>query len=145
MQKRDEDASARVGLTMTLAKRSRRSSESGLATTELAIVFPFLLLAMLLGAQTLLWSHGKDVARASADVAAEAASLLSEAGNERSAAVESARGVLNQTQAISNPDVSVVVTAVSVTVTVTGQSPSVVGSWNISESVTVPLERGGGR
>jgi len=130
MQRSDAVASARVGLTMTLAKRSRRSRESGLATTELAIVFPFLLLAMLLGAQTLLWSHG---------------SLLSEAGNERSAAVESARGVLNQTQAISNPDVSVVVTAVSVTVTVTGQSPSVVGSWNISESVTVPLERGGGR
>jgi len=122
-----------------------KEDERGLVTTELALIFPALLVAILLGAQGVLYGHARNVARASANTGAEAAALVSEMGNEQAAANAAATQILSQASALSNPSITVTLNADSVTVVITGDSPSVVGSWDIAESVTVPLERGGDR
>ena len=126
---------------MTRPKPDNTENEKGIVATELAVLFPILLFLMLLLAQIVFWSHAKNVARTAADVAAEAASLITEQGSEEDAATDAANALLGAAGGLDNPSIVVVVAAQTVTVTIRGGSLSVVGSWGIEESVTIPLER----
>jgi len=119
---------------------SKDSKERGMASTELAVLFPILLFMMLLITQIVFWSHARTIARTAADVAAEAASLSTSEGTEQQAATAAANQLLAQAGGLNNPSISVTVNAQTLTVTIAGNSPSVVGSWGIAESVTMPLE-----
>jgi len=114
-----------------------------MVATELAVLFPIILFLILLMTQAIFWVHAKSVARTAADVAAEEAALITHVGDEQSAATTAANNVLGSTQSLNNPAIVVTINGANVTVTISGKSTSVLGSWGIEESVTIPLEGAG--
>lgn len=116
-------------------------NEAGMVATELAVLFPIVLFMMLFIAQIVLWSHANSVARTGAEIGAEAAALVTTQGEETTAATDAANALFSTAGGLNNPSIVVTVGARTVTVTISGSSPSVVGSWAVEESVTIPLER----
>lgn len=121
--------------------RGIRDREKGMATTELAVLFPVLLITLLLVAQATLWGHSRALARAAADYAAEAASSVEAAGDEAATGQAAAQSFLAAAGDLSAARVDVVVGPETVSVTVRGQSVNLIGAWGVQATATLPLER----
>lgn len=132
-----------------LMARTRRSDptgasahgERGMTTTELAILFPVLLIGLLLTAQATLWGHSRALARSAADYAADVGASVQSAGMEEAAAAGAAQAFLAAAGDLSAARVEVTVTSETVTVIVRGQSADLIGAWGVTAEATVPLER----
>jgi len=122
-------------------RRDARDTERGMTTTELAVLFPVLLIALMLVMQSILWGHSRSLAQAAADYAAEVGAGVESEGNESEAARNAAANFLSAAGDLSAARVDVTVTADTVTVTVRGQSADLIGAWAVEAAVTKPLER----
>jgi len=116
-----------------LVERAR--SESGLATTEVAIIFPVIIGVMLIVVQGALWAHAGAVAQAAADHGAEVASLI---GSTDVAAELAAEDFASNSDIIGDVDAIANNAAGSefVQVTVTGNYPTIFGVRTISVTAT---------
>lgn len=105
-----------------------QQDESGLATTELALLAP-VLFALVLGiAQAAIWAHANNVAQGAADYAAEVASAYGSSPEEGVAAgnaVVSGSGLLKQAVVGVHVEIDTVV------VSVEGNYPTVFGRWAV--------------
>jgi len=119
--------------------------EEGSVTTEVAVLFPIMLILMFAAVQTGMLMHAKSVAgTAASQGAAAAASSLSE-NREQAEGSAVALAFANTAGGIVAPTVSVTVNQAdqTVTVTVSGTIPAVIpgGGWAVHDTVVMPLER----
>ena len=119
---------------------SRRSTEAGVATMQLAVLMPALLFWIGLIVQFGLWYHAKHVAGAAADEAIDAAQTPTGTAEDGSAA---ARSFLDQSGDLSNIEVTVDRAADRVVVLVRGDAPQLVPgfSWTVTARSEAPTER----
>ena len=124
-----------------LPRRRGRAAERAIATIEMAILTPVMLLLVTVSTQAALWQEADHVALAAAEsgVAAGAevgGSPAGATGEAKSAASQMGSGVL------ISPGVTVSESGGLVTVTVTGQSEQLVPGIPVSESAaaSAPLE-----
>jgi uncharacterized membrane protein len=110
------------------------------ASTELAIVFPAVLLIVALALQFGLYLHAAQIAEAAAQEAVEAAQA-EPAGVDSGRAA--ARSLLSQLGALRAPTIDVRRTALVATSTVTGRAQQVVPGFGVavSGSAQGPIER----
>jgi Flp pilus assembly protein TadG len=114
--------------------------EQGLATTELALLFPVVIAIVLGIVQAALWAHANAVAQAAAEYGAEIAAAYD---SDEQAGETAALEFLGQANAIRDGRAQAVIDTTSqrVTVIVTASYPSVFGSLGVSASSTTVLER----
>ena len=117
-----------------------RSTEAGVATTQVAVLMPALLFWIGLIVQFGLWYHAKHVASAAADEAVDAAQTPTGTAEDGSAA---ARSFLDQSGDLSNVEVTVDRAADRVVVLVRGDAPQLVPgfSWTVTARSEAPTER----
>lgn len=115
-------------------------ADAGLATTEVAILFPIVIAVVLGIVQAALWAHAGAVAQAAADHGVEVAALL---GSDDETGIAAAQDFLNHAGGLhdvavsaANPDGSEFVR-----MTVTGSYPSVFGSMSVRATATTVRER----
>jgi hypothetical protein len=125
-----------------LRRRRGRAAERAIATMEMAILTPVMLLLVTVSTQAALWQEADHVALAAAEsgVAAGAqvgGSPADATGEARSAASQMGSGVL------ISPGVTVTESGGLLTVTVTGQSEQLVPGIPVavSASASAPIER----
>jgi Flp pilus assembly protein TadG len=121
-----------------MPRRGRR--DTGLASSELAILVPALLFMLMLVVQFGLWSHAKQMAEAAAAEAVDAAQTptgTAEDGRQAALTTLAAAGNLRSVE------VEVDRTAELVTVTVRGAAPQLVPgfSWGVTARSAAPVER----
>jgi len=118
----------------------RRSGEDGLATTELAILFPVVIAVVLGIVQVALWAHAGAVAQAAADHGAEVAAAFGSSDAAGMAAAQdfamNAGTITNVAVSANNPSASELVA-----VTVSGSYPTVFGTKQVSATSTTVRER----
>ena len=119
---------------------SRRSTEAGVATTQVAVLMPALLFWIGLIVQFGLWYHAKHVAGAAADEAVDAAQTPS--GTEEDG-LAAARSFLDQSGDLSNVEVTVERATDRVVVLVRGDAPQLVPgfAWTVTARSEAPTER----
>ena len=134
-------APRRHGPATRLPRRRRRAAERAIATIEMAILTPVMLLLVTVSTQAALWQEADHVALAAAEsgVAAGAevgGSSATAKGEAMSAASQMGSGVL------ISPGVTVTESGGLVTVTVTGQSEQLVPGIpvSVSAAASAPLE-----
>ena len=114
--------------------------EAGLATTEIAILFPIVIAVVLAVVQGALWAHAGAVAQAAADHGVEVAASL---GSDDATGIAAAQDFVNNAGTLT----SVLVTANNssgsefVQMTVIGSYPTVFGSLSISATSVTVRER----
>lgn len=116
----------------------RREDESGLVTTELALLFPIVVLVVLFIVQAALWSHANAVAQAAAEHGAEVAAAFGASADDGR---EAATGFLAQAGQINDPVVQAVRVDGQASVTVRGTFPSVFGRLDVAATTTIVVER----
>jgi Flp pilus assembly protein TadG len=118
----------------------RRSTEAGVATTQVAVLMPALLFWIGLIVQFGLWYHAKHVAGAAADEAVDAAQTPTGTAEDGSAA---ARSFLEQSGDLSNVEVTIDRGPDRVVVLVRGDAPQLVPgfSWTVTARSEAPTER----
>lgn len=126
---------------MTTDGRLRRlDGDSGMTTSQVAILFPAVLFWLMLIVQYGLWWHAKQVANEAAAEAVDAAQLphASEADG-----TTVARGFLSQTGNLTDIVVTVSRTPALVTAEVTGRAPRLVPGfdWSVTARSQGPVER----
>lgn len=117
--------------------------DGGLATLELAVLFPVVLALMMTVTQAGLWYYARSVALGAAEEGVREG-RVQPASVQR--AHEAATGFLTQTaeDLILDSDVQAAASPTVVTVTVTGSSISLfpgLPGWSISQTATGPVER----
>ena len=119
---------------------SRRSTEAGVATTQVAVLMPALLFFIGLIVQFGLWYHAKHVAGAAADEAVDAAQTPTGTAQAGEAA---ARSFLDQSGDLTNVVVTVDRAPDQVTVEVRGDAPQLVPgfAWTVIARSQAPTER----
>ncbi len=119
---------------------NRRRHETGLTSTELAVVMPILIALILVPFQVALWWHAKQVADAAAREAVDAAQVAAatDADGERAA-----RWFLDAAGNITESRVTVTRTVDTVTVEVTGRAPRLLPGfdWQVTARASAPVER----
>lgn len=118
--------------------RRRTDDESGLVTTELALLFPLVVLVVLLIVQVTLWSHANAVAQAAAEHGAEVAAAFGASADEGR---EAATGFLERLGQIDDPVVQAIRTDEQASVMVRGTYPSVFGRLDVAATTTIVVER----
>lgn len=125
---------------MTLNRR-RLTADTG-SSTELAIITPLLLLLILIGMQTALWAHARDITRAAASAAAESTRV---SGGTTAAGRARAGQVLHRLGhgLIRAPRIKVTRTATTTTVTTTAMAEPIIPGLHLptAATVTAPVER----
>jgi hypothetical protein len=118
----------------------RERSETGLTSTELAVLMPVVIALVLVPFQVGLWWHAKQVADGAARQAVDAAQIQD--GTETDG-VDAAVRFLTAAGNIENPSVSVTRTLDTVTVEVTGRAPQLIPglNWQVTSQATGPVER----
>ena len=123
------------------ARRRGRAAERAIATIEMAILTPVMLLLVTVSTQAALWQEADHVALAAAQSGVAAGAQLGgsppgASGEAKSAASQMGSGVL------ISPSVSVSESGGLVTVTVTGQAEQLVPGIpvSVSASASAPLE-----
>ena len=118
----------------------RPRSETGLTSTELAVLMPVVIALVLVPFQVGLWWHAKQVADGAARQAVDAAQVHD--GTETDG-VDAAVQFLTAAGNIENPSVSVTRTLDAVTVEVTGRAPRLIPGldWQVTSQATGPVER----
>jgi Flp pilus assembly protein TadG len=118
----------------------KRRGETGLTSTELAVVMPVLIALVLVPFQVGLWWHAHQIADAAAREALDAAQVATatEADGERAA-----QWFLDAAGNITEPEVTVTRTTETVTVEVTGRAPRLLPGfdWQVTARAVGPLER----
>ena len=121
-------------------KTRRHRHETGLTSTELAVLMPVLIALVLVPFQVALWWHAKQVADAAAREALDAAQVetATEAAGEAAA-----RRFLNVAGNIEAPQVSVIRSTDTVIVVVTGRAPRLLPgfAWAVTARAVGPVER----
>lgn len=120
----------------------RLGGEAGVASTEVAIVMPVMIIVVMLVFQIGLFWHAKQAADAAAEEGVDAAQVATATEADGHAGVDT---ILSQAGNLRDVNVQVtrdLATGV-VTVTVTGNSPSIVpfGSWAVSSQAQGSIER----
>ncbi len=113
-------------------------SERGLVTTELAVLFPVLILAVLAMMQLALSAHANAVAQRAADRGAEAAAAFGASADDGKIAAQDFLVLAGQ---IDDPQVEAVRTPATASVIVRGSYPSVFGRLQVAAAAHVPIER----
>lgn len=118
----------------------RPRSETGLTSTELAVLMPVVIALVLVPFQVGLWWHAKQVADGAARQAVDAAQV--EDGTETDG-VDAAVRFLTAAGNIENPSVSVTRSVDTVTVEVTGRAPRLIPGldWQVTSQAAGPVER----
>jgi Flp pilus assembly protein TadG len=118
----------------------RLKGDSGVTTSQVAILFPVVLFWLMLIVQYGLWWHAKQVANAAAVAAVDTAQLPT--GSE-SAGDRAARTFLGQSGNLHDIEITVDRTPAMVTVEVTGRAPQLVPgfSWSVTARSQGPVER----
>ena len=125
-------------------KRPRRSGrlrgDVGMGTSQVAILFPAVLLWLMLIVQYGLWWHAKQVANAAAIDAVDAAQIPS--GSEATG-TRAAQDYLRQAGNLRDVTVTVERSPALVTVEVTGRAPQLVPgfTWSVTARSQGPVER----
>lgn len=114
-------------------------AEDGLATTQLVLVFPAVMLLVLLVVQYALVWHAKQLVDAAADQGAHAAAAADDGRDPTVAARQFVAGGAD----LSDVDVAVSRNAGRVVVRVAATAPRVVpmGSWRVAGEAAAPVER----
>lgn len=113
-------------------------AERGLATTELAILFPIVMAVVLSIMHVALWSHANAVAQAAAEHGAEVAAAFGADPDEGRVAAEE---FVERAGQVGDAIAVVSMRAADVTVTVSGTYPSIFGRLEVSASSTLVIER----
>ena len=118
----------------------RPRSETGLTSTELAVLMPVVIALVLVPFQVGLWWHAKQVADGAARQAVDAAQV--EDGTETDG-VDAAVRFLTAAGNIENPSVSVTRSVDTVSVEVTGRAPRLIPGldWQVTSQAAGPVER----
>lgn len=126
---------------MTTAGVNRRlHGDTGMTTSQVAILFPAVLLWLMLIVQYGLWWHAKQVANAAA---AEAVDVVQIPTASTASGETAARDFLAQSGNLTDIAVTVERTPALVTVEVTGRAPRLVPgfSWSVTARSQGPVER----
>jgi Flp pilus assembly protein TadG len=120
--------------------RGRWHDDRGMTTSQVAILFPVVLMWLMLIVQYGLWWHAKQVANAAA---AEAVTAAHVPHGTATVGEDAAKGFLDQSGNLT--DVAIVVTRTPelVTVEVTGNAPVLVPGfdWGVTSRAQAPTER----
>jgi Flp pilus assembly protein TadG len=118
----------------------KRRGETGLTSTELAVVMPVLIALVLVPFQVGLWWHARQIADAAAREAVDAAQVATatEADGKRAA-----QWFLDAAGNITEPEVTVTRTTETVTVEVTGRAPRLLPGfdWAVTARAVGQVER----
>lgn len=126
---------------MTTAGVNRRlHGDTGMTTSQVAILFPAVLFWLMLIVQYGLWWHAKQVANAAA---AEAVDVVQIPAASTASGEAAAREFLAQSGNLTDIAVTVERTPALVTVEVTGRAPRLVPgfSWSVTARSQGPVER----
>lgn len=126
---------------MTTAGVNRRlHGDTGMTTSQVAILFPAVLLWLMLIIQYGLWWHAKQVANAAA---AEAVDVVQIPTTSTASGGTAAREFLAQSGNLTDIAVTVERTPALVTVEVTGRAPRLVPgfTWSVTARSQGPVER----
>jgi len=119
---------------------ARLRNETGLASTEVAVLMPVIIALVLVPFQVALWWHGQQVAEAAAREAVDTAQVqgASEADGEAAAF-----RFLDAVGNLAHPVVTVTRDADTVTVKVSGQAPRLIPGfdWHVAATAQAPVER----
>lgn len=115
-----------------------RRSDRGLVTTELALLFPIVVIVVLLIVQVALWSHANAVAQAAAEHGAEVAAAFGATADDGRTA---ATGFLDQAGQIDDAVVQAQRVDGQASVTVRGTFPSVFGRLDVAATTTIVVEQ----
>ena len=117
-----------------------RRTESGLTSTELAVVMPVIIALVLVPFQVALWWHARQVAEGAAREALDAAQVVTATEDD---GVRAAEWFLDAAGNLTDPDVSVTRTAETVIVDVTGRAPRILPGfdWQVSAHASGNVER----
>lgn len=113
-------------------------NQRGLVTTELAVLFPVLILVVLGMVQLALSAHANAVAQAAAEHGAEAAASFGGSADDGEVAAQDFLVLAGQ---IDDPQIEVFRDTASAAVIVRGSYPSVFGRLEVAASASVPVER----
>ena len=118
----------------------RLRGDSGMTTSQVAILFPALLFWLMLIVQYGLWWHAKQVANAAAIEAVDSAQLPTGSEADGDAA---AREFLAQAGNLADVTITVDRTPAMVTAEVTGRAPQLVPgfTWSVTARSRGPVER----
>ena len=118
----------------------RRSTEAGVATTQVAVLMPALLFWLGLIVQFGLWYHAKHVAGAAADEAVDAAQTPTGTTED---GVAAARSFLDQSGDLTGVEITVDRAPDRVVALVRGDAPQLVPgfSWTVTARSEGPTER----
>ena len=126
---------------MTTAGVNRRlHGDTGMTTSQVAILFPAVLLWLMLIVQYGLWWHAKQVANAAA---AEAVDVVQIPAASTASGEAAAREFLAQSGNLTDVAVVIERTPALVTVEVTGRAPRLVPgfTWSVTARSQGPVER----
>ena len=134
-------APRRHGPATPLHGRRGRAAERGIATIEMAILTPVMLLLVTVSTQAALWQEADHVALAAAESGVAAGAEVGGSSATATAEANSAASQMGSGVLIS-PEVTVTESGGLVTVTVTGQSEQLVPGIPVSvrASASAPLE-----
>lgn len=123
-------------------RSTRMRGEAGIASTEVAIVMPAVLILIMLIFQVGLFWHAKQAADVAAEEAVESAQL---AAASEADGLAGANSILGQAGNLQNVVVTVDrdIGAGLVTVTVSGEAPAIVpfGNWRVEAQAQGSIER----
>ena len=126
--------------TTRYAIRRRLREEEGLATTELAVLMPFLLALVLLPIQFGLYWHGQQAADAAAEECVDAAQALN--ADIVGDGTNGARAILSQAGNLTNVSIAPTSTGTNVICTVTGNlNFSIFGTRSVAARAEGPIEQ----
>jgi len=120
--------------------RGRWRDDRGMTTSQVALLFPAVLMWLMLIVQYGLWWHAKQVANAAAAEAVTAAHVPDGTATDGE---DAARGFLDQSGNLSDVAILVTRTPELVTVEVTGNAPVLVPGfdWGVTSRAQAPTER----
>lgn len=120
--------------------KQRHTGESGMTTSQVAIVFPALLFFIMLIVQYGLWFHAKQVADTAAAEALDAAQTPTGTADDGHRA---ARSFLSSSGNLADVTIDVERDPEQVQVVITGNAPRLVlgFTWNVTASARAPVER----
>ena len=121
-------------------RRRRRFGDDGMTTSQVAVLFPAVMLWLMLIVQYGLWWHAKQVANAAAAEAVDAAQLPD--GTELHGRV-AAQGFLVQSGNLTDVVITVTRTPQVVSAEVSGEAPQLVPGfdWSVTARSHGPVER----
>lgn len=119
---------------------ARWRNESGLTSTEVAVLMPVVIVLILAPFQVALWWHGQQIVEAAAREAVDAAQVE---GADEAAGIAAAHRFLDAAGNVTNPAITVTRGTEVVTVVVSGEAPRLIPGfgWQVTATAQGSLER----